>query len=55
MATLETKKDALVQDTPVALRGEAPVAPRTAAQAEKQASSVDLRHQPQRFVNRELS
>ncbi|CEJ13590.1 Polyphosphate kinase [bacterium YEK0313] len=55
MATLETKKDALVQDTPVALRGEVPAAPRTAAQAEKQAASVDLRHQPQRFVNRELS
>ncbi|MCZ0735358.1 RNA degradosome polyphosphate kinase [Phreatobacter sp. AB_2022a] len=55
MATLETKKDALVQDTPVALRGEAPAAPRTPAQTEKQAPSVDLRHQPQRFVNRELS
>ena len=55
MATLETKKDVLLQERPVETRAEAAAAPRPAAPADKQAAPADLRHQPQRFVNRELS
>ena len=55
MATLETKKDVLLQERPVETRAETAAAPRPAAPADKQAAPADLRHQPQRFVNRELS
>ncbi|QCI68948.1 RNA degradosome polyphosphate kinase [Phreatobacter stygius] len=55
MATLETKKDAPRHEPIVELRTEAKPAVKLAAPAEKQGPPVDLRHQPQRFINRELS